>query len=52
MGTCPFGSSCFYLHVNKDGVVEEKKNRKLFTADKDYPVYSSMKISDFIIVEK
>eukprot|EP00597_Dinobryon_sp_UTEXLB2267_P012377 CAMPEP_0170113074 /NCGR_PEP_ID=MMETSP0020_2-20130122/9617_1 /TAXON_ID=98059 /ORGANISM="Dinobryon sp., Strain UTEXLB2267" /LENGTH=154 /DNA_ID=CAMNT_0010339251 /DNA_START=687 /DNA_END=1151 /DNA_ORIENTATION=+ len=48
MGTCPFGSSCFYLHV-KDGVVEEKKNRKLFTADKDYPVYSAMKISDFIV---
>ena len=22
-GTCPFGSSCFYAHVNRDGRREE-----------------------------
>ena len=26
-GTCPFGSSCFYAHVNRDGRREEVRCR-------------------------
>jgi E3 ubiquitin-protein ligase makorin len=32
-GTCPFGTSCFYKHMFRDGSREEVKLRHLGAAD-------------------
>jgi E3 ubiquitin-protein ligase makorin len=42
-GSCPFGSSCFYLHAYADGTVAEPELRKIGDAEGEVRVYSSAK---------
>lgn len=48
-GECPFGSSCFYEHLNKDGSKWEAPKPD-FVCDEDgvWQVYQRPKLSDFI----
>lgn len=49
-GECPFGSSCFYLHMLKDGTVQEPTRPRLrMTADGTLEVMKSYKLSDFLV---
>lgn len=46
-GSCPFGSSCFYAHVDKDGNhIEVTRNRERRNADGVLEVYQTQ-LSDF-----
>ena len=47
---CPFGSSCFYLHIKKDGTVDEKKVnlRHVVNADGEVEVMKDVNLSDFL----
>ena len=48
-GTCPFGSSCFYLHLNADGTpyVEPKHTIRL-DADGNVGVGRAYKLNEFL----
>jgi len=47
-GTCPFGSSCFYLHINEDGsLAQEPKLRTVTDSSGNYGVLKEVKLSDF-----
>ena len=49
-GECPFGSSCFYLHMLKDGTVQEPTRPRLrMTADGTLEVMKSYKLSDYLV---
>eukprot|EP01083_Nonionella_stella_P099033 278528_1 len=47
---CPFGSSCFYKHVRKDGTVDDKKVtlRHMINADGDTEIMKQMRLSEFL----
>jgi E3 ubiquitin-protein ligase makorin len=48
-GTCPFGTSCFFLHRNKDGSVPESAPvRKTVGADGSVAVVGQVTLSDFL----
>ncbi|KAI9206193.1 uncharacterized protein BJ171DRAFT_499060 [Polychytrium aggregatum] len=47
-GTCPFGTSCFFRHVNHDGVPEQIKLRTVLGTDDEVRVVSTVKLSDFL----
>eukprot|EP00160_Parvularia_atlantis_P000159 Unigene10130_Nuclearia_a/m.30929 Unigene10130_Nuclearia_a/g.30929 ORF Unigene10130_Nuclearia_a/g.30929 Unigene10130_Nuclearia_a/m.30929 type:complete len:348 (+) Unigene10130_Nuclearia_a:123-1166(+) len=49
-GTCPFGSSCFYAHVYRDGSREQIRLRKYVSEDEQMHVMTGIKLSDFIVV--
>jgi E3 ubiquitin-protein ligase makorin len=45
---CPFGTSCFYAHINKDGTREEAPVlRSRIDADGNVEIVSESKLSDF-----
>mmetsp|Transcript_10015 Transcript_10015/g.10125 ORF Transcript_10015/g.10125 Transcript_10015/m.10125 type:complete len:430 (+) Transcript_10015:222-1511(+) len=48
-GSCPFGSSCFYLHVSLDGTTEQlDAPRHLLNAQQEVEVHGSMMLADFV----
>lgn len=47
-GSCPFGTSCFYKHVYKDGTREETKLRHLGAADGGTVIAKDVRLSDFL----
>ncbi|KAJ1565023.1 hypothetical protein HK096_005004 [Nowakowskiella sp. JEL0078] len=46
--SCPFGSSCFYRHVNKDGVKENERVRVVKGADESATVVGKVRLADFL----
>lgn len=50
---CPFGSSCFYMHVKKDGTIDEKKVnlRHMINADGETEIMKQMNLSQFLFGE-
>ncbi|KAJ1548187.1 hypothetical protein HK096_002238 [Nowakowskiella sp. JEL0078] len=48
--SCPFGTSCFYRHVNRDGVREDDRVRVVKGADENATVVSKVRLSDFLDV--
>ncbi|KAJ3411748.1 hypothetical protein HDV05_001759 [Chytridiales sp. JEL 0842] len=46
-GSCPFGTSCLYRHMKKDGTMDEARLR-LVQGDEDVRVISKVQLSDFI----
>ena len=47
-GKCPFGASCFYQHVNKDGSIDQEQiTRRYVGGDGDVRVLSTMRLADF-----
>ncbi|TPX56178.1 hypothetical protein PhCBS80983_g04726 [Powellomyces hirtus] len=47
-GSCPFGTSCFYKHVGRDGVAEEVRLRKVLGDEDSVTIVSSVKLVDFL----
>ncbi|KAI8921847.1 hypothetical protein DFJ77DRAFT_425229 [Powellomyces hirtus] len=47
-GSCPFGTSCFYKHVGRDGVAEEVRLRKVLGDEDSMTIVSSVKLVDFL----
>eukprot|EP00743_Colponemidia_sp_Colp-15_P005153 GILK01005547.1.p1 GENE.GILK01005547.1~~GILK01005547.1.p1 ORF type:complete len:663 (-),score=43.21 GILK01005547.1:161-2149(-) len=48
-GACPFGSSCFYAHYNKDGTrVTTEPPRKYVDADGVVEVVKTIRLADFL----
>jgi hypothetical protein len=50
-GECPFGSSCFYLHIRPDGSIEDREPPKLrvvLTADATAEVKKHATLADFV----
>ncbi|KAI8587642.1 hypothetical protein BDZ88DRAFT_398360, partial [Geranomyces variabilis] len=48
-GSCPFGTSCFYRHVGRDGVPEEISLRKVMGNDAEsLTIVSAVKLADFL----
>jgi E3 ubiquitin-protein ligase makorin len=47
-GTCPFGTSCFYKHMFRDGSREEVKLRHLGAADGNTVIAKNVRLSDFL----
>ncbi|KAJ3172196.1 hypothetical protein HDU88_007012 [Geranomyces variabilis] len=48
-GSCPFGTSCFYRHVGRDGVQEEISLRKVMGNDAEsLTIVSAVKLADFL----
>jgi len=48
-GVCPFGSSCFYAHLNEDGsMAQEERPRHYTNADGQVQVIRSVLLSDFL----
>ncbi|KAI8806987.1 hypothetical protein BJ742DRAFT_679476, partial [Cladochytrium replicatum] len=46
---CPFGSSCFYRHVKRDGTKEEEvKLRVVATGREEVMVVNNIRLSDFL----
>jgi len=48
---CPFGSSCFYKHVRKDGSVDDKKKvklRHLINSDGETQIMKQLTLSQFL----
>lgn len=50
---CPFGSSCFYKHVRKDGTIDDKKVklRHMINADGETEIMKEMRLSEFLFGE-
>jgi len=46
--TCPFGSSCFYQHINKDGTAPKATVRKYVDADGVVEFMKTVRLSDFL----
>lgn len=44
-GDCPFGSSCFYKHINPDGSEEVTAGPRILFNGNEAPVYRSEKVS-------
>lgn len=52
-GTCPFGSSCFYKHVNRDGSIDEPAGpRIIIKEDSTTEICPTTKLSDFLRTAK
>jgi hypothetical protein len=52
-GACPFGSSCFYKHVNRDGSIEEPTGpRIIIKEDSTTEICPTTKLSDFLRTAK
>lgn len=49
VNTCPFGTSCFYSHVNPDGTVDKRVLRTIVDGNEKANVYRETKLSDFIV---
>ncbi|KAJ3279557.1 hypothetical protein HK104_001372 [Borealophlyctis nickersoniae] len=47
-GTCPFGTSCFYQHVGRDGVPEEVKLRVVKDDEEGVKIVSTVRLADFL----
>lgn len=47
-GTCPFGTSCLYLHTDKHGNVVESSLRMAKTSEGNGVVLNQVKLSDFL----
>jgi E3 ubiquitin-protein ligase makorin len=47
-GHCPFGSSCFYAHVYRDGTVESHEVRKTTDAEGNLNIVTGVRLSDFL----
>ncbi|XP_028394943.1 probable E3 ubiquitin-protein ligase makorin-1 isoform X2 [Dendronephthya gigantea] len=47
-GTCPFGTSCFYKHVNADGTIAKVKVRRYDNSDGESRIINSLSIWEFI----
>ena len=48
-GTCPFGSSCFYLHAYHDGTLAQQPALRCVThSDGTRQVLKEVKLSDFL----
>lgn len=47
-GTCPFGTSCLYLHTDRAGNVVKPELRSAQTSDGTGVVLSAVKLSDFL----
>jgi E3 ubiquitin-protein ligase makorin len=51
-GTCPFGSSCFYAHVDEEGrVVPPAKLRHRENADGEVEIMQQVRLCDFLVGE-
>ena len=46
-GHCPFGSSCFYRHVYRDGTEETHDVRKTTNSEGNLHIASGVRLSDF-----
>ncbi|RUS28087.1 hypothetical protein BC938DRAFT_482342 [Jimgerdemannia flammicorona] len=46
-GSCPFGTSCFYAHIFKDGTREEIRLRTVVGASETH-ILSTVRLSDFL----
>lgn len=46
-GHCPFGSSCFYRHVYRDGTEESHEVRKTTDSEGNLHIASGVRLSDF-----
>ncbi|KAJ3324520.1 hypothetical protein HDU76_013401 [Blyttiomyces sp. JEL0837] len=46
-GTCPFGTSCLYRHIMKDGS-REQVNLRIVQGDDEVKIVNSVQLSDFI----
>lgn len=49
INTCPFGTSCFYSHLNADGTVDKRTVRTIVDGNEKANVYKETKLSDFIV---
>lgn len=47
-GNCPFGTSCFYRHVYRDGRKQEPTLRKYGTADGEVKVLQPIRLAHFL----
>ncbi|KAE9459804.1 hypothetical protein C3L33_08269, partial [Rhododendron williamsianum] len=47
-GSCPFGSSCFYMHAYRDGRLEEVVLRHLGAEDGHTVIAKNIRLSDFL----
>lgn len=47
-GTCPFGSSCFYLHQYPDGTMAQHVIRTATNAEGNYDVVPQVRLADFM----
>eukprot|EP01041_Mallomonas_annulata_P006901 gene6901-14009_t len=48
-GSCPFGTSCFYLHISTDGKLEERNSlRHFLNAEENIEIRTAMLLGDFI----
>lgn len=47
-GQCPFGTSCFYRHVNREGEEEQPSLRWAGTADSGSRVIQPVRLCDFL----
>ena len=47
-GHCPFGSSCFYAHVYRDGVRESHEIRKTTDAEGNLKIVGGARLSDWL----
>lgn len=48
-GTCPFGSSCFYLHAYPDGTIAENALRKMAGEDGEVRIHSTAKYVSCVV---
>lgn len=47
-GNCPFGSSCFYRHVDREGRSQENDLRMVKGDGEDVRVVGTLKLSDYL----
>ena len=46
--SCPFGTSCFYRHVDHQGRVDDHSLRMVKGEDDDVKVVGTLKLSDYL----
>ena len=42
-GTCPFGTSCFYAHIRRDGTREVAQLRKYMNGEEEVKIVNQVK---------
>ena len=47
-GNCPFGTSCFYKHADRNGIIQDNLVRVVKGYDEDVKVVGSLKLSDYL----
>ena len=47
-GNCSFGSSCFYRHANREGIIIEDKIRKIVGNDEEVMIIKGVQLSAFL----